>query len=51
MRDRHGQQGSRPYLFITLKEFAKILDEAYDHHDSRSRQTHEEGDFEQSHQR
>ncbi len=38
-------------LFITLKEFAKILDEADDHHDSRSRQAQEEGDFEQSDKR
>jgi len=36
-------------LVVTVKEFAKIFNEADKYHDSRSRQAHEKGDFEQSH--
>jgi hypothetical protein len=31
------------------EEFGKILNEADDHHNRRSRQAYEEGDFEQAH--
>lgn len=36
-------------LFFPVKEFAKILNEADNHYDRRSRQAYEKSDFEQSH--